>query len=81
MAQRKQTAEDVRRNIIDHLSWHAAERDDREVARAIHQGEELDGVYSLNEVGLLDEFWHFLSLIGVLERGFIWPSLLPLPTS
>jgi len=66
MAQPKQTPEDVRRHIIHNLSWRAATRDDRQVAQAIRQGKELDAVYGLNEVGLLDEFWHFLGLIGVL---------------
>lgn len=66
MAQPKQTAEDVRRNIVNNLSWRAATRDDRHVAQAIHQGQELDAIYGLNEVGLLDEFWHFLDLVGVL---------------
>jgi hypothetical protein len=66
MAQPKQTPEDVRRHIIHNLSWRAATRDDRQVAQALRQGKELDAVYGLNEVGLLDEFWHFLGLIGVL---------------
>lgn len=66
MAQPRQTAEDVRRTIINNLSWRAAIRDDQQVAQAIHHGEELDAIYGLNEVGLLDEFWHFLELIGVL---------------
>lgn len=66
MARSQQTAEEIRRNLIDHLSWQAAERDDLQVARAIYDGRELDAVYGLNEVGLLDEFWHFLELLGVL---------------
>lgn len=69
MAQSKQNVEDVRRNIINHLSWRAATRDNRNVAHAIHHGEELDAVYGLNEVGLLDGFWHFLELTGVV--GFV----------
>lgn len=66
MAHPTQTTEEVRRHLIDHLSWRAAEREDRQVAQAIHQGEEVDAVYGLNEAGLLDEFWHFLELLGVL---------------
>lgn len=66
MAQSKQTTEDVRRNLIHNLSWRAVTRDDQKVAGAIHRGEELDAVYGLNEVGLLDEFWHFLDCIGIL---------------
>lgn len=58
MAQPRQTAEDVRRNILNPLSWRAATRDDQQVAQAIHRGEELEAIYGLNEVGLLDECWH-----------------------
>ncbi|MGB9774792.1 MAG: hypothetical protein ACPL4I_12405 [Bacteroidota bacterium] len=60
-----QTTEEVKKNLIHQLSWRVAERDDRRVAQAIHDGEELDGVYGLNEAGLLDEFWHFLEEVGV----------------
>jgi len=62
----KQSADEVRKNLINQLSWRAAERDDQKVAQAIHAGAELDGVYGLNEAGLLDEFWHFLETVGVL---------------
>lgn len=61
----KQDAEGVRRRLIDQLSWRAAERNDQEVARAIYDREELDGVYGLNETGLLDEFWSFLEQVGI----------------
>ena len=61
-----QTPEEVKKNLIHQLSWRVAERDDRRVAQAIHEGEELDGVYGLNEAGLLDEFWHFLEQVGIL---------------
>jgi len=62
---RKQNSEEIRRNLIDRLSWRAVERDDQKVAQAIHDGAELDGVYGLNEAGLLDEFWHFLEMVGI----------------
>jgi len=61
----QQTTEDVKKNLIHQLSWRVAERDDQRVAQAIHDGEELDGVYGLNEAGLMDEFWHFLEQVGV----------------
>jgi hypothetical protein len=67
MEQSKQTGEEIRSNMINNLSWSAAERDDSQVARAIHHGEELDAVYSLNETGLLDEFWHFLERVGIFQ--------------
>jgi hypothetical protein len=81
---RPQSTEEVRRNLIDHLSWHAAERNDQEVAQAIHAGAELDGIYGLNEAGLLDEFWHFLEVVGIfplvaqIEAPAIQRVMLPL---
>jgi hypothetical protein len=67
MAGKKKTQEEVRRNLIDNLSWQAAQRDDERVAQAIHAGKELDAVYSLDEVGLLDGFFHFLKQVGIFS--------------
>ena len=64
----QQTSEEVRRNCVGRLAGQTAGRDDESVARAIHQGEELDAVYNLDEVGLLDEFIHFLQGVGVFAR-------------
>lgn len=60
-----QTADEIRSNLFKHLGWHTAQRDDTGVAQAIHRGEELDAVFGLEEVGLIDEFWHFLKLMGI----------------
>jgi hypothetical protein len=68
MAKRQQTVADVRESIVERLTWQVAQRDDGEVAGAIHGGEELDGVYPLGDVGLLDEFYHFLETSGVLAE-------------
>ena len=67
MATRQQTSEEVKRTAVGRLAWQAAQRDDQEVAQAVHQGEELDAIYNLDEAGLLDEFYHFLELIGFLR--------------
>ncbi len=68
MAKRQQTVDDVRETIVERLTWQVAQRDDTKVAGAIRVGEELDGVYPLGEVGLLDEFYHFLDTTGVLAE-------------
>jgi hypothetical protein len=65
MPRKSQTAEEIRNNLFKHLGWHTAQRDDTRVAQAIHDGEELDAVFGLEEVGLLDEFWHFLKQVGI----------------
>ena len=68
MVKRQQTSDDVRAAIVERLTWQVAQRLDPEVAGAIHAGEELDAVYPLGEVGLLDEFYHFLESSGVLAE-------------
>jgi hypothetical protein len=66
MAKRQQTTEEVKETLVERLAWQTAGRDDRHAAQAVHAGEELDAVYPLGEVGLLDEFYHFLEISGVL---------------
>jgi hypothetical protein len=66
MAKRRQSAAEVHETLVERLSWQAARRDDQQVAQAVHAGEELDAVFPLGEVGLLDEFYHFLDVTGVL---------------
>jgi hypothetical protein len=65
MARKKQTQDETWRNLINNLSWQAAQRDDKRVAQAIREGEELDAIYSLDEAGLLDGFFHFLKQVGI----------------
>jgi len=67
MSRKKQAQEEAQRNLFNNLSWQVAERNDEQVAQAIHSGEELDAIYGLDEVGLLDGFFHFLEEIGVLS--------------
>lgn len=66
MAKRQQTVGDVKEIVVERLTWQLARRDDDEVAQAVHGGEELDAVHPLGEVGLLDEFFHFLDVSKVL---------------
>lgn len=60
--------EEVNEGLTERLVWQAAERDDQAVAREINRGEvALDGIYGLEETGLLDEFYGFVEQIGALE--------------
>lgn len=68
MAKRQQTAAEVRETVVERLTWQTARRDDQQVAQAVHGGEELDAVFPLGEAGLLDEFYHFLDVTGVLTQ-------------
>jgi Transposase DDE domain len=68
MTKRKQAVEEIRETLVERLTWQTARRDDPQVAQAVHGGEELDAVFPLGEVGLLDEFYHFLDLSGALAQ-------------
>jgi len=67
MVIRRQSREDIRRTIAERLSWQTAQRDNPRVARAVYEGAEVDAIYNLDEAGLLDEFYHFLEMIGFLS--------------
>jgi len=68
MAKQQQTVSEVNETVTERLNWQVAVRDDQTVAGMIHAGEEIDAVYPLGEVGLLDEFYHFLESQGVLAE-------------
>ncbi len=63
-----QTVEACKQTLHERLDWELAERDDAAVAAALARGETVDAVYSLEEAGLLDGFFHWLEAIGVLEK-------------
>ena len=64
----QQTVEECKQTLHERLDWEMAERDDAAVAGAIERGEEVDGIYSLEEAGLLDGFFHWLEEVGVLGQ-------------
>jgi len=68
MGIRVQTAAEVRANLAEQLDWRFAERDDARVAQALHQGQAVDAVYTLDEAGLLDGFFAFLQHTQVLDH-------------
>lgn len=68
MAKKQQTRSEVKETVVERLNWRIAVRDDQTVAAAIHGGEELEAVYSLGEVGLLDAFYHFLDSEAILAE-------------
>ena len=63
----KQTTTEIRQNLIEQLDWQAAERDDKRVARLLYSGEKADGIHTLDEAGLLDEFFAFLAESQVMS--------------
>lgn len=63
----KQTSTGIRENLIGQLDWQAANRDDKGVAQRLYAGEKADGVHTLDEAGLLDEFFAFLAESQVMN--------------
>jgi hypothetical protein len=62
-----QTREAITQNLAERLCWQAARRDDARVARRLYRQQVVDGVYRLDEGALLDDFFHFLRELGVLD--------------
>src|SRR5262249_22264545 len=62
-----QTREEIGQNLAERLCWQAAGRDDTRVARRLYRKQVVDGVYRLDEGALLDDFFHFLRDLGVLD--------------
>jgi len=65
---RVQTAAEIRENLAEQLDWRFAERNDIAVAQALHQGEAVDAVHTLDEAGLLDGFFEFLKESKVMDH-------------
>jgi hypothetical protein len=63
-----QTREEIAQHLAERLCWQAARRDDARVARRLYRKQVVDGVYRLDEGGLLDDFFYFLHQLGVVDR-------------
>jgi hypothetical protein len=63
----RQTPEALEQNLAERLCWRAARRDDSRVARRLYRKQVVDGVYRLDEGALLDDFFHFLQALGVVD--------------
>lgn len=71
MSPKKQSEQEIRENLFEQLDWQVAQRDDEKIAQLLHAGEKMDGVHTLDEAGLLDEFFAFLEESQVLT---FWKS-------
>jgi Transposase DDE domain len=63
----EQTREAITTNLAERLCWQVARRDDARVARRLYRKQVVDGVYRLDEGALLDDFFHFLQELGVVD--------------
>ena len=64
---RNQTYQDMEENTIRKLSWRMAQRNDTKVAKTIYEKREVDGIYNLEDSGLLDGFYEWLQEWKVIE--------------
>jgi hypothetical protein len=62
-----QTREEISANLAERLCWQVARRDDTRVARRLYRKELVDGVYPLDTGAVLDECFHFLRELGVID--------------
>ena len=72
MSQPRQTSAEVQQNLAELLDWQFAERHDQVVAQAIHSGQGVAVGYGLEEAGLLDGFFAFLTASGIKAH---WQTL------
>jgi hypothetical protein len=62
-----QTREAIAQNLAERLCWQAARRDDSRGARRLYRKQVVEGVYRLDEGALLDDFFHFLHELEVVD--------------
>jgi hypothetical protein len=60
------TRDEITENLAERLGWQVARRDDSRVARLLYRKQVIEGIYRLDEGALLDDFFHFLRVLGVL---------------
>jgi hypothetical protein len=63
----EQTREALTTNLAERLCWQVARRDDARVARRLYRKQVVDGVYRLDDGALLDDFFHFLQELRVVD--------------
>jgi Transposase DDE domain len=63
----KQAREEITQNLAERICWEVARRDDTRIARRLYRKQVVDGVYRLDEGALLDDFFHFLRALGVMD--------------
>jgi hypothetical protein len=54
-------------NITKRLTWHTAVKDQSGIAKDLADGKEIDEIYGLGDAGLFDEFFCFLSHLGIKD--------------
>lgn len=65
MPRKKPNKEDLRTRLAELVGWETATRDDAAVAHELHETRAMDRIHSLNEAVFFDDFFHYLSEIGV----------------
>lgn len=55
------------KNIAQRLSFQTAVKDQSGIAQELAEGQKVEEVYHLSDAGFFDEFFHFLTAIGVID--------------
>ena len=62
--------EDASQKIAQRLIWFTALKDQAGIATDLADGKDVEEVYGLGEAGLFDEFFSFLSQLGIKKLLF-----------
>jgi len=63
----QQTRDEITQNLAERMCWEVVCRDDTRIARRLYRKQVVDGVYRLDEGAVLDDFFHFLRALGVMD--------------
>ena len=67
MREKAEKQREMSKNLRGQLNWEVAERDDSKVAKRLYSRKETDAVHTLDEAGMLDEFFEFLRTSEVMN--------------
>jgi hypothetical protein len=65
----QKSMEEVDEELVNKLDFKICTEDKNTVAKAIHEREEIDGIYALKGDGLLDSFYEFLKQVGFMKEA------------
>jgi hypothetical protein len=72
---KKQSLSECKEHAVKCLSWKTTQRDDKAVAKELHESKTMDAVYTLEDVTLVDELFYFIrDHLGLLEK---WEEIQP----
>lgn len=72
---KKQNLSALKEHAVKSLSWKTATRDDKAIAKEVHDTKSMDAVHGLTDITLVDELFYFMrDDLGLLDK---WESIQP----